>query len=150
MYFFASNYLEAVYESCNFAIIKPKNRDMAKKSIFIIPLLMVVLSFTCVNLYANQESVYLQVGYDDPDDGNDGQQRGPLFIPDVCIDDYFLIFNTPCDGCILRLLDENGAVVYSTVIPSGTTSLVLPSYLSGEYEIQIVRGSIYFYGYILL
>ncbi len=123
---------------------------MTKKRFLIISLLTAMLSFTCVNLYANQEDVDLQVGYEDPDDGNDGQQKGPVLIPYVCIDGYSLSFITPCDGCTLRLLDENDIVVYSTVIPTGTTSLMLPSYLSGEYEIQIIRGNIYFYGYIIL
>lgn len=123
---------------------------MTKKRFLIISLLTAMLSFTCVNLYANQEDVDLQVGYEDPDEGNDGQHRGPVLIPDVSLDGYSLIFNTPCDGCTLRLLDENDIVVYSTVIPTGTTSLMLPSYLSGEYEIQIIRGNIYFWGFILL
>ena len=79
-------------------------------------------------------------GYVDPKDGNDGQQKSPILIPNVDIDGYTLTFYTPCDGCVLRLIDENDVVVYSTVIPTGTTSLVLPSYLSGDYEIQIVRG----------
>lgn len=109
-----------------------------------------MLSLTCVNAYADPTDILLQVEYDDPDYGNDGQQRGPVLIPDVCIDDYTLIFNTPCDGCTLRLLDEDGYVVYTTVILNGTTNLVLPSYLSGEYEIQIIQGNLYFYGYIVL
>ena len=56
----------------------------------------------------------------------------------------------PCDGYTLELVDANDNVVYSTVIPTGTTSLVLPSYLSGEYKLQIIQGNIYFYGYINL
>lgn len=35
-------------------------------------------------------------------------------------------------------------------IPTGTTNLVLPSYLFGEFEIQIIQGNIYFWGYIEL
>lgn len=121
---------------------------MTKKRFLIISLLMGMLSFANVSVYA--DSVDLQVGYEDPDYGDDGQHKGPVLIPDVCLDDYSLSFNTPCDGCTLRLLDENDVVVYSTIIPTGTTSLVLPSYLSGEYEIQIIRGNICFYGYITL
>ncbi len=45
---------------------------------------------------------------------------------------------------------KNDNVVYSTVIATGTTSLVIPSTLSGEYEIQIIQGNISFYGYIEL
>ena len=80
----------------------------------------------------------------------DDDKRSPILIPNVDIDGYTLTFYTPCNGCVLRLIDENDVVVYSTVIPTGATSLVLPSYLSGDYEIQIVRGNFYFYGYISL
>ena len=45
---------------------------------------------------------------------------------------------------------KNDNVVYSTVIPINTTNLVIPSTLSGEYEIQIIQGNIYFYGFIYL
>lgn len=45
---------------------------------------------------------------------------------------------------------KNDNVVYSTVITTGTTSLVLPSTLSGEYGIQNIQGNICFYGYINL
>ena len=123
---------------------------MTKKRFVFISLLTVMLSLTSVSVYADPTDILLQVEYVDPNYGNDGQQRGPVLIPDVSLDGYSLIFNTPCDGYTLRLLDENGAVVYSTVIPTGTTSLVLPSYLSGEYEIQIIQGNICFYGYITL
>ena len=121
---------------------------MTKKRFLIISLLMAMLSFANVSAYA--DSVDLQVGYEDPNDGNDGQQRGPVLIPDVCLDDYSLSFNSPCDGCTLRLLDENDVVVYSTVISTGTINLVLPSFFFGEYKIQIIRGSLCFWGYITL
>jgi len=149
MNFITSNCLEAAPISCIFAKIKLKNsKDMTKKRFLIISLLMAMLSFANVSVYA--DSVDLQVGYIDPNDGDEGQHRTPVLIPDVSLDGYSLIFNTPCDGCTLRLLDENDAVVYSTVIPTGTTSLVLPSYLSGEYEIQIIQGYLYFWGFIYL
>lgn len=148
MNFITSNYLEAIPESYIFAKIKLKNsKDMTKKRILLL-CLTAMLSFSAISVYA--DSVDLQVGIVDPDYGDDGQHRGPVLIPDVCLDDYSLSFNTPCDGCTLRLLDENDVVAYSTVIPAGTISLVLPSYLSGEYEIQIIRGNIYFWGFILL
>lgn len=97
-----------------------------------------------------QDEIDFQEGIYDPTETHEPPQKGPVLVPSVSIEDYTLYFMTPCDGCTLRLLDENDIVVYSTVIPTGTTSLVLPSYLSGEYEIQIVRGNIYFYGCIIL
>ena len=122
----------------------------SKKSMLFIMCLMALLSFTSENVYASPKSINLQVGYVDPTEGNDGENRSPILVPEISLDGYSVIFNTPCDGCTLRLLDANDNVVYSTVIPTGTTSLVLPSYLSGEYEIQIIQGNLCFYGYINL
>lgn len=96
------------------------------------------------------EEIDFQVEWSDPTNNHEPVGRGPVLIPSVSLESHTLYFVTPCDGCTLRLLDENGVVVYSTVIPTGTTSLVLPSYLSGEYEIQIIQGNICFYGYITL
>ncbi len=120
---------------------------MTKKSI-IISLLAAMLTLGNVSVYAEPESVDLE--YDDPENGGLGQQKTPIIIPEISLEGYTLYFYTPCDGCTLRLLDENDNVVYSTVIPTNTTSLVLPSTLSGEYEIQIIQGNICFYGYINL
>lgn len=33
-------------------------------------------------------------------------------------------------------------------LPDGSATLALPSYLSGNYEIQIIRGNYLFWGYI--
>ena len=120
---------------------------MTKKSI-IISLLAAMLSLCNVSAYAAPEGVDLQ--YVDPDNGDEGFHKSPITIPDISLENHTLYFYTPCDGCTLRLLDENDNVVYSTVIATGTTSLVLPSTLSGEYEIQIIQGNICFYGYINL
>ena len=123
---------------------------MAKKYFLIISCLTVMLSFSSVNVYADPQGVVLQVGYIDPNNGDDGQQKSPILVPEISLDGYSIIFDTPCDGCTFRLVDENNNVVYSTVIPTGTTSLVLPSSLSGEYEIQIIQGNLCFYGFINL
>lgn len=123
---------------------------MNKKHFLIISLLTAMLSLTSVSVYADPIEIPLQINYVDPNDGNLGQQKGSVPIPSISLDDYSLIFNTPCDGCTLRLLDEDGFVVYSIVIPTGTTSLVLPSWLSGKYEIQIVMGHWLFTGWINL
>lgn len=94
--------------------------------------------------------INFNVGYENPQNPLDDDKRSLTLVPEVEIEDYTLTFYTPCDGCVLRLLDENDIVVYSTIIPIGTTELVLPSYLSGDYEIQIVQGNLYFWGYIIL
>lgn len=123
---------------------------MNKKHFLIISLLTAMLSLTCVSVYADPIEIPLQVSYEDPNNGNDGLQKGSVPIPSISLDYYSLIFNTPCDGYTLRLLDEDSVVVYSVVIPTGTTSIVLPSTLSGDYQIELVMGNWLFTGYITL
>lgn len=124
---------------------------MTKKKYILMTLMMVMLPLSSVQVSAASTPIPLMGGYSDPNGmGGIGGQRGPLVIPEVEIDGYSLFFITPCDSSVLCLLDEDGDVVYSTVIPNNASSLVLPSYLSGEYEIQIIQGSIYFWGYIYL
>ena len=122
---------------------------MAKKSFLLLALTMAMLSLSSVRVSAASTPIPLTGGYIDPKEGEE-YHRSQALVPELEIDDYTLFFLTPCDSCVLRLLDEDGAVVYTTVIPSHTTSLVLPSYLSGEYEIQIIQGNIYFWGYVEL
>lgn len=71
-------------------------------------------------------------------------------IPEVSIDEYELMFDTSFIGFTLQLLDENCEEVYCTIITSST--VILPSTLSGEYEILLLpdTGSIYFFGTITL
>ncbi len=114
-------------------------------------LMMVLLPLSSLHVSAdNPDDIDLEAGYIDPSSGEESTPRSPVLIPHVGINGYSLIFYTPCDGCTLRLSDENDDVVYTTVIPIGTTTLVLPSYLSGEYKIEIIQGIYCFWGYVEL
>lgn len=86
----------------------------------------------------------------DPTEPQDPHPKSPAVVPIIYQDGHELVFDTKCDGCTLRIVDANDDVVYSIVIPAGTTSLVLPSFLSGTYELQIVRDGWLFYGDITL
>ena len=112
--------------------------------------LFLIATMCIASVQKSGEVVPLQVGILDPTTPHEPIGRGPVVVPSISLEDHTLFFITPCDGCTLRLLDDNDNVVYSTVIQTNTTSLVLPSTLSGEYEIQIIRGNICFYGYINL
>lgn len=118
-----------------------------------------VLLFICMllsfgvsnaNLQRVCTSVPLQVDITDPTQGHKPLERGSVVVPSINLEGYTLYFETPCDGYELCLLDENANVVYTTTIPTNATSLVLPSYLSGYYEIQIIQGEYYYWGYINL
>ena len=115
---------------------------------FLLSLVMALLPFgsVCVSVFAG--GVPLQVRIDDPEDTEGNPHRNPILVPEVDIEDYTLTFDDSCLGCELRLVDGNDNVVYTTTITSNT--LVLPSTLSGEYELQIISGIYCFYGYIEL
>ena len=122
---------------------------MAKKSFLLLALTMAMLSLSSVRVSAASTPIPLTGGHIDPKEGEE-YHRSQALVPELEIDDYTLFFMTPCDSCVLRLLDEDGAVVYTTIVPNNASSLVLPSCLSGEYEIQIIQGNIYFWGYVEL
>ena len=117
------------------------------KSLFMM-LIMVMLPLSNVRVSAEPEEVPL--GYDDPSYNQENPNKSPVLVPEVSIEDYTLYFNTPCDGYVLRLVDEFDNVTYSTVIPVGATSLILPPYLFGIYELQLIPSNCnyYFYGTI--
>jgi hypothetical protein len=65
-------------------------------------------------------------------------------------DDYTLTMPAFEDDFTLELLDEDGVVVYSVYVPAGTTLIVLPSTLSGDFELRLVADTYYYRGYISL
>lgn len=118
-----------------------------KKLCFVLTM-AALLPFSSLCLKAEAGVVPLEVGYTDPNYDKPADPKTPILIPKVSIEDYTLTFDASCLGCELRLLDEDGVLVFSSTITS--SSLVLPSYLSGDYELQIIRGIYCFYGNISL
>ena len=98
----------------------------------------------------NYDPVPLQVSDVDPTNQHGEAHKSPILVPEVSLDDHTLYFFTPCDGYTLNLVDENDVVVYTIVIPTGTTSWVLPATLSGEYELQLISGNYCFWGMMSL
>ena len=101
-----------------------------------------------ISSYGDPVQVYMQII------NKSASGAGPTYAPPrpwyITEDNYVLTIPAFEDDYTLELRDEDDNVVYSTVIPTGTTSLFLPSYLSGNYEIQIIQGNLCFYGYIIL
>ena len=121
---------------------------MGIKNIKFVTLLTALLSFSSVCVNAAFRPLELQVRIFDPRENQGPGQRGPEEAPSVSIEDYTLSLDHSCLGCTLRLVDENDTVVYTTIINGDT--LMLPSTLSGEYELQILFDDCYFYGWIEL
>ena len=82
-------------------------------------------------------------------------QNNPLAPPRpwyITQDENILTLPAFEDDLTLQLLDEDETIVYSSYIPAGTTQIVLPSTLSGEYELRLIpfSATYYYRGYIVL
>ena len=96
------------------------------------------------------ESVSLQVCIEDPTKVHGNNPRTPINPPAVSIDDHTLYTGAVWFDATLQILDEDENVVYTTFVPAGTPIVVLPSTLSGDYELRLILNNWYFYGYITL
>jgi hypothetical protein len=119
---------------------------MKNKRTKLIALLTAIMPIQGVSVYADPEVIPLELSYEDPTTNQGRPQKGPVLVPEVAIEDYTLYFDSSCYGCTLRLVDENDNVVYTTIIIGDT--LVLPSTLSGEYELQLIFDDCYFHGIV--
>ena len=79
-----------------------------------------------------------------------GYGKSPMRPPVVYIEDHTLAFVADHPEYILNIKDEDGEVVYSTVVYSTLTQVTLPSILSGEYVIELTMGNWKFTGFINL
>ena len=83
----------------------------------------------------------------DVSNGNIKSEPLPLLIT---LEDYTITLPATDVDYTLELRDENGTLVYSSYIPTGTTQIVLPTTLSGNFEIRLVADTYYYIGYISL
>ena len=117
-----------------------------KKILFMISLLLGGALFQRV--FAIQQNIPLQI----IKEGSAGPDI-PLAPPRpwyITQDDYVLTLPSFEDGFTLELRDESDTVVYSTYVSAGTTTVVLPSTLSGEYELRLIpfSATYYYRGYL--
>ena len=79
---------------------------------------------------------------------SDGSTLAPPRPWYITQDDYVLTMPAFKDDFTLELRDENDVVVYTDYVPAGTTQVVLPSTLSGDFELRLVGDTYYYRGYI--
>lgn len=87
---------------------------------------------------------------EDPKPLGNGGSRDLINPPTVYIEDYALAFVAGHPDYVLNIKDEDGVVVYSTIVTSAETLVTLPSSLSGEYVIELTMSSWIFTGWIEL
>ncbi len=79
-----------------------------------------------------------------------GYGKTSMCPPLVYIEDYTLLFEVGHPEYVLNIKDEDGNVVYTTTLYSTQTQVILPSTLSGDYQIELVMGYWHFTGWINL
>lgn len=82
------------------------------------------------------------IGHDRP--------KAPMRPPVVYLEDHTLSFVVDHPDYELTIKDEDGEVVYSTIVTSAETLVTLPSSLAGEYVIELRMGNWLFTGWINL
>ena len=111
-------------------------------------LLAVLLTGWCVSSFSFPVQISMQIiRSSGPGGGSTLAPPRPLYITQ---DDYVLTLPAFEDDFTLELRDENDVVVYTDYVPAGTTQVVLPSTLSGDFELRLVADTYYYIGYISL
>lgn len=77
-----------------------------------------------------------------------GTPKSPVHVPVVTIEDHTLAFICGHPEYILTIKDEEGDVVYATVVSTSVTQVALPSMLNGVYQIELTQGNWVFVGEI--
>lgn len=76
--------------------------------------------------------------------------KSPEEVPEVYLDGHALHLYDIENDFTLVLIDENDDEAYTTLVTSGTSTITLPSTLSGDYEIRLfANDGSYFYDYVL-
>ena len=109
-------------------------------------LLLIVGAFMLsTSSWAQEEIIFSAIGEGDYMPIGHGNPRSPIEMPLVYIEDYTLSFEANHPDYVLIIKDEDGSVVYNTMVFSAQTEVFLPSTLSGDYEIQLDFGGSYIF-----
>ncbi len=105
----------------------------------------------CMTTLAMADQVTLTAGIIDPGSAGNDAPRGPVYVPSAEIEGNIFTVGAHPDY-VLQLVDSSGAdiVYYETVLPAGVNTVVLPTTLSGDYEVRLIWGNWYFFGNISL
>jgi hypothetical protein len=92
----------------------------------------------------------LKVKYFDPTGTTNPDPKSPVDPPTVYQEDYTLSFASVHPAYTLYIKDEYDNVVYTAFVAANTSTVVLPSTLTGEYKIELIDDEKCFWGYIAL
>jgi hypothetical protein len=112
-------------------------------------LFILILCILCLNtcLFA-REIIPFTVYVDDKTSMGHGSPKSPIRPPVVYIDDYTLSFTADHPEYVLTIRNEESDVVYTTVVSSSETQILLPDSISGTYQITLTMGNWLFIGWV--
>ena len=116
-----------------------------KKLLFAIFMMMGIILPQAISA---QDQIPMQII--DPGAAGEGNTLAPPRPWYITQNGYSLTLPALADDYTLELRDEDGVVVYSTYVPAGTTLVVLPSTLSGDFELRLVADTYYYRGFLSL
>ena len=125
---------------------------MKKKKFYLLLFMLAMLAcpWTKVNA-TNPWEIDFHVTIIDPNDDGEGH-RGPIQPPTASLDGYTFTIIGAHPDFLVRIVDveDEDDVIYQTLMPAATSSIILPSTLSGDYQIQLIWDIWMFYGLITL
>ena len=128
-------------------LLETNSKQNIRRLLIILGFISLLLSFP-TDAKAIKEEFELYVRIVEPGKESKPISRAPMRKPSLFIDGYLLQIDRPCNGDIIRLVDENGNIQYSSVVDTNSNKISLPGYLTGTFEIQLIWGNFCFYGYI--
>ena len=121
---------------------------MKKKVLFILASCLLVCNVQGVEMRGG--TISLTVTWDDPSGPTNPIPKVPMPPLFITQDGNILTLPATSVDYTLVLYDENGTLAYSTFLSAGTTQVILPTTLSGTYEIRLVADTYYYMGYLEL
>ena len=123
-----------------------------KKNILLVVIIGVALTILPQPISAQEvgDEEEIEFRIDDDAPMEPGNSKTPVLMPTLWQNGYLLDFHGTHADYVLRILDAADNVVYMVVVPSLQTQVWLPTTLSGTYRIELISGSLLFYGYITL
>lgn len=106
--------------------------------------------FLCTTTLVAKEKISFTSTIENETSVGNGLPKVPMQPPTVFIEGYTLLFAVDHPDYVMNIKDEDGDFVYTTYVYPTQTQVVLPSSLSGSYEIELLMGIWKFTGYITL
>ena len=113
-------------------------------------LITTCLLFTWLSSFAEgKKTIYFATVVDKEMPTHNPYPKAPIQPPCVYIDKHDIYFQASHPEFVLNILVDD-EIVYTCIVNTNVTTLELPSFLLGEYKIQLIAEPYCFIGYITL